>query len=171
MTDFLFFIEHAPTPTGPMRIVTDAQGRLRALDWDDNEDRLNRLLRQRYATAIRLEAQPARSATRLALEAYFDGERAALDKLEVETGGTAFQREVWTALRKIPLGETVSYGRLAALIGRSKAVRAVGMANNKNAIAIVIPCHRVIGASGALTGYAGGLDRKLWLLRHEGAMI
>ena len=171
MTDMQLFIEHAATPTGAMRIVTDAEGRLRALDWGDHEDRLNRLLRQRCGANVRLDALAARSAARLALEAYFEGELTALDTLEVETGGTAFQREVWAALRRIPLGETASYGRLAALIGRHKAVRAVGMANNRNAIAIVIPCHRVIGADGALTGYAGGLDRKLWLLRHEGAMI
>ncbi len=171
MTNLLFFIEHAPTPTGPMRIVTDSEGQLRALDWDDHEDRLNRLLRMHYGTGFRLEPGSETSTARRALDAYFGGQLSAIDALPVATGGTEFQRQVWAALRGIRAGETASYGRLAARIGRDKAVRAVGMANNKNPIAIVVPCHRVIGADGGLTGYGGGLERKLWLLRHEGALL
>ena len=90
-----------------------------------------------------------------------------LDGVAVKTGGTAFQKAVWAALRAIPAGETRSYGQLAAAVGRPKAVRAAGLANGRNRLSIVVPCHRVIGADGSLTGYAGGLWRKKWLLEHE----
>jgi methylated-DNA-[protein]-cysteine S-methyltransferase len=102
-----------------------------------------------------------------ALRAYFDGTMDALDDVPVATGGTAFQRDVWNALRTIPAGDTRSYGELAAKIGRAGASRAVGAANGANPVAIVVPCHRVIGASGAITGYAGGVANKRWLLDHE----
>jgi methylated-DNA-[protein]-cysteine S-methyltransferase len=102
-----------------------------------------------------------------ALGAYFEGQLDALDRLPVAAGGTPFQRLVWSALRTIPAGTTTSYGRLAASIGRPGASRAVGLANGANPIGIVVPCHRVIGAAGQLTGYGGGLDRKRWLLEHE----
>jgi methylated-DNA-[protein]-cysteine S-methyltransferase len=101
------------------------------------------------------------------LAAYMDGELAALDSLAVSTGGTTFQKQVWRALREIPTGTTTSYGELAKRIGRPSAVRAVGLANGANPIGIVVPCHRVIGANGSLTGYAGGLQRKRWLIAHE----
>jgi methylated-DNA-[protein]-cysteine S-methyltransferase len=90
-----------------------------------------------------------------------------IDTLPVETGGTPFQREVWHALREIPCGTTTSYGKLAELIGRPAAMRAVGLANGANPVAVVVPCHRVIGANGSLTGYGGGIERKRWLLDHE----
>jgi methylated-DNA-[protein]-cysteine S-methyltransferase len=151
-----------------MLIVTDEQDRLRALDWDNYEERMHRLLRLHYgAGRVRLEPAPRASAARRALEAYFAGDISAIEALQVETGGTAFQREVWAALRRIPAGQTISYGRLAAQIGRPKAVRAVGMANGANPVGIVVPCHRVIGADESLTGYGGGIERKRWLLRHE----
>ena len=89
---------------------------------------------------------------------------------EVDTGGTAFQRDVWSALRQIPCGETTSYGAMAKSMGRPGAARAVGITNGRNPVALVLPCHRVIGADGSLTGYAGGIERKRWLLRHEGAL-
>jgi methylated-DNA-[protein]-cysteine S-methyltransferase len=163
-----FFVEQVPTPTGTMLLVTDAQECLRALDWQDHESRLQRLLgRQTGAAAPHLEASPRTSEARRAIEAYFAGELAALEALMTQTGGTAFQREVWAALRTIPVGETTSYGQLAATIGRPKAVRAVGLANGANPICIVVPCHRVIGASGKLVGYGGGIERKRWLLAHE----
>jgi methylated-DNA-[protein]-cysteine S-methyltransferase len=104
-----------------------------------------------------------------ALAAYFAGEIGALDRIEVRTGGSAFQQKVWRALRTLPAGRTTSYGRLAARIGAPKAVRAVGAANGANPVSVVVPCHRLIGANGRLTGYGGGLDRKRWLLAHEGA--
>ena len=100
---------------------------------------------------------------------YFAGDLTAIDALDVDPGGTPFQSRVWSALRSIPAGTTVSYAELASRIGARHAVRAVGAANGANPIPIVIPCHRVIGASGRLVGYGGGLERKAWLLRHEGA--
>jgi methylated-DNA-[protein]-cysteine S-methyltransferase len=101
------------------------------------------------------------------MEAYFAGNRAALDDLQTATNGTPFQRKVWAALRTIEAGETVSYGTLAVRIGQPTAARAVGLANGQNPIAIVVPCHRVIGADASLTGYGGGIERKRWLLAHE----
>jgi methylated-DNA-[protein]-cysteine S-methyltransferase len=169
MNNHRFFVERVATPTGAMLLLTDAQERLRALDWEDHEARMHQLLRLHYREDVHLEPRIGESKARRALEAYFGGALSALDALEVETGGTIFQREVWAALRAIPVGQTTSYGRLAASIGRPKAVRAVGMANGANAIGIVVPCHRVIGADDSLTGYGGGLERKRWLLRHEGA--
>jgi methylated-DNA-[protein]-cysteine S-methyltransferase len=100
------------------------------------------------------------------LNEYFAGDRDSFD-LPVEPEGTEFQRAVWSALAEIPFGETRSYGQIAAAVGRPKAARAVGMANNRNPIAVIVPCHRVIGAGGALVGYAGGIERKTWLLTHE----
>lgn len=105
-----------------------------------------------------------------ALRRYFDGDIHALDALRCDPGGTPFQARVWRALRTIPVGRTWSYATLAREIGDPKAVRAVGFANGANPIAIVIPCHRVIGADGSLVGYGGGLERKRFLLAHEGAL-
>ncbi len=101
------------------------------------------------------------------LEAYFAGDTAALDSLEVGARGTPFQHEVWRGLREIPVGTTISYGELARRVGRPNAQRAVGMANASNPIALIVPCHRVIRTGGALGGYAFGLDLKRWLLTHE----
>ncbi len=101
------------------------------------------------------------------LNEYFSGARRGFD-LPLRFDGTAFQRRVWEELRKIPYGETWSYGQLARRIGNPGASRAVGLANGRNPISILAPCHRVIGADGSLTGYGGGLDRKRWLLAHEG---
>jgi len=107
---------------------------------------------------------------RNAIDAYFAGDLTAIDAVAVKMHGTQFQRQVWTALRDIPVGTTISYKELAVRIGHPTATRAVGLANGSNPIAIVVPCHRVIGANGALTGYGGGLDRKRWLLAHEQAV-
>src|SRR5688500_16265974 len=105
-----------------------------------------------------------------ALTAYFDGELAAIDRIPVEAIGSEFQQRVWAELRKIPVGTTTSYGALAKKLGKPGASRAVGLANGSNPIGVVVPCHRVIGADGTLTGYGGGLPRKQWLLEHEGAI-
>ncbi len=102
------------------------------------------------------------------LEEYFAGDRTGFD-VPLELTGTEFQRRVWSALRDIPYGETISYGELARRVGSPAAVRAVGLANGRNPVAIIVPCHRVIGADGSLTGYGGGLDRKAWLLDLEAA--
>jgi methylated-DNA-[protein]-cysteine S-methyltransferase len=105
---------------------------------------------------------------RAQLEEYFAGERRTFD-LPLDPAGTPFQKRVWSALRDIPYGETTSYGKTAAAVGVPDAARAVGLANGQNPISIVVPCHRVIGANGSLTGYGGGLDAKRWLLAHEAA--
>ncbi|MEO7094089.1 MAG: methylated-DNA--[protein]-cysteine S-methyltransferase [Polyangiales bacterium] len=120
-----------------------------------------------FAGQARASGDPFAAAGKLAR--YFGGELDALDDLPLDLQGTPFQLDVWAALRTIPVGTTTSYGALAHALGRPQASRAVGMANGKNPVMIVVPCHRVIGASGALTGYAGGLERKAWLLRHERA--
>jgi methylated-DNA-[protein]-cysteine S-methyltransferase len=170
MTTLILQIERVPTAVGTMLLVTDADERLRALDFEDYEARMHRLLRLHYGADVVLEARRAPSPARAAVEAYMAGDLTVLDGLTVETGGTAFQREVWKALREIPVGETTSYGALAAKIGRPAAVRAVGLANGANPVGVVVPCHRVIGKDASLTGYAGGLERKRWLLQHEGAI-
>jgi|HubBroStandDraft_6_1064221.scaffolds.fasta_scaffold135073_3 methylated-DNA-[protein]-cysteine S-methyltransferase len=156
------------TPIGEALIVTDEEGRLCALDWSDFESRLLRTIRRHHGPATTLNPGPVPRRIVAAVEAYFSGHLTSLEGLPCRTGGTPFQREVWEALRKIPVGRTLSYGALAARIGRPKAVRAVGLANGANPIGVVVPCHRVIGANGTLTGYGGGLHRKRWLLAHEG---
>jgi methylated-DNA-[protein]-cysteine S-methyltransferase len=161
-------MDRMPTPIGELILIADDQGCLRALDFADHEPRLQRLLRRHYGAdgfALVPERNPGGLCDVLAR--YFAGDLAALAGVRVATGGTAFQRAVWAALREIPCGETVSYGALAARIGRPSAVRAFGLANGANPIGIVVPCHRVIGGDGRLTGYAGGLERKRWLLAHE----
>lgn len=111
---------------------------------------------------------PAGAAT--ALRAYFEGDLGALDRIPIELNGTGFQQQVWNALRRIPAGTTAAYSEIARTIGAPSAVRAVGAANGANPVAVIVPCHRVIGSNGSLTGYGGGLDRKRWLLQHEGCI-
>jgi methylated-DNA-[protein]-cysteine S-methyltransferase len=165
-----FNLERLMTPTGWMLIVTDDDDHLRAVDWEDKEPRMQKLLRRHYgADGFQLRKAARPSAARVALEAYFKGDLKALDGLKTATNGTDFQRAVWAALRRIPIGKTLSYGAMAAQIGRPTAVRAVGLANGSNPIAVVVPCHRVIGANSSLTGFGGGLERKRWLLEHEHA--
>ena len=154
------------TPTGEVLLITDAEGAVRALDFAGYEARMMRLLGRHWPLATLVEGHPP-TAVRAAVEAYFDGALTALDGLGVRTSGTAFQRSVWAALRAIPPGETRTYGQLAAAIGKPKAMRAAGLANGQNPVALSVPCHRVIGANGSLTGYAGGIERKRWLLDHE----
>jgi O-6-methylguanine DNA methyltransferase len=155
------------SPIGEMLVAWDEADRLHVLDFADCEARTRRLLAVRYG-AIELVDAAVPAAISRALDAYFAGHPAALDALPVASVGTPFQRQVWAALRRIPAGTTTSYGQLAAGLGRQGASRAVGTANGANLIALVVPCHRVIGANGAATGYAGGIDRKRWLLAHEG---
>jgi len=163
-----FQIERFNTPTGRMLVVSDDDGQLRAIDWEDHEARMQRLLGRYYRKSnVSLREVSRKSTARQALDAYFSGELSGIERLKTVTNGTEFQREVWNALRRIPSGRTLSYGALANQIGRPAAVRAVGLANGANPIAIVVPCHRVIGANAALTGYGGGLERKRWLLAHE----
>jgi O-6-methylguanine DNA methyltransferase len=159
-------LERRASSVGMMLLVTDADGALRALDFADYEARLHQLLRLHYGSYA-LEDSPAPVPVTAELDAYFGGDLGRLADVPVATGGTAFQREVWGALRAIPAGATTSYGQLAMQLGRPGASRAVGLANGANPVSIVVPCHRVIGANGALTGYGGGLPRKRWLLDHE----
>jgi O-6-methylguanine DNA methyltransferase len=163
-------VERRSSPLGTLLLVADHEENLRALDFADYEARLLHLLHLHYG-AFELVAGRVASRLNEALDAYFAGEVRALEPLPVSTGGTPFQREVWAALRRIPAGTTLSYGALAARLGRPGSARAVGLANGANPVGIVVPCHRVIGAGGALTGYAGGVSRKRWLLQHEGVAL
>lgn len=163
-------LDRIPSPVGEVLVVVDADGAVRALDFHDYEDRMRRLLRRHYGEVV-LTSGRAPEAVRHAVIAYFAGDLAAFDRVEVRTGGTDFQRSVWKALRDIPAGETRSYGQLAAAIGIPKAVRAVGLANSANPVGVIVPCHRVVGSGGKLTGYAGGLERKRWLLAHEAGRL
>jgi methylated-DNA-[protein]-cysteine S-methyltransferase len=166
------FIDRTDTPLGELCIVTDDEERLRAIDWLEHEPRLLRRLAQHYGEAgFALESRANPGGLTAAVSAYFGGDLSAIDGLPVETAGTTFQRAVWAALRTIPCGTTVSYAEIARRIDRPSAVRAVGLANNANPIGIVVPCHRVIGSNGSLTGYGGGLERKRWLLRHEATAV
>lgn len=160
-------LDRLATPLGEVLLVVDADGAVRALDFADYEERMMRLLTRHY-DRFALTPGVAPQGLRDAVLAYFAGTVTALDGLTVRTAGTGFQRSVWAALRAIPAGQTRSYGQLATAIGSPKAVRAAGLANGQNPIAVIVPCHRVIGANGTLTGYAGGLERKRWLLAHEG---
>jgi methylated-DNA-[protein]-cysteine S-methyltransferase len=162
-------LEHMSSPIGTIKLVADETGTLRALDFDDYEDRMLRLLRLHYGNAA-LERTPVPASIREALQRYFDGDLTALASIPCATAGSDFQRAVWAMLRQIPPSTTWSYGELAKRLGMPNASRAVGLANGANPIGIVVPCHRVIGASGKLTGYGGGLHRKRWLLMHEQAL-
>jgi methylated-DNA-[protein]-cysteine S-methyltransferase len=161
-------IDRLNTPIGELLIVTDREDNLRAVDWTEYESRMHRLLHLHYGEGG-YTFEPARTPNALTFELgkYFAGELTAIDTLPVQTGGTSFQRDVWSALRTIRPGTTICYAQLADQIRRPKAVRAVGLANGSNPVGVVVPCHRVIGADGSLTGYGGGIERKSWLLRHE----
>lgn len=154
------------TPIGKI-VLGESGGTLVALDFESSIDPVVRRLQRRYGT-IEVSAGNGARQFRDRLEAYFKGDLSAISGIAVDPKGTPFQREVWSALQSIPVGSTASYSDIAARIGRPAAVRAVGLANARNPIAVVIPCHRVVGRDGSLTGYAGGLDRKRWLLEHEG---
>src|SRR6478672_13145045 len=160
-----FLIDRLATPIGELIVIADDQGRLRTIDWTDHEARMRRLLDRQYGKGGYV-LTPRRDPGGLtsAMRRYFKGDLAVLDGLPVAAEGTPFQQSVWKALRKIRCGTTMSYGALARRIGRPSAVRAVGLANGQNPISIVVPCHRVIGSDGSLTGYGGGLSRKQWLL-------
>jgi methylated-DNA-[protein]-cysteine S-methyltransferase len=161
-------LDRLPTPIGESLIVTDEAGALRAFDWADRETSMARLLRLHYGSVVP-EPGAAPGIIKRLLRRYFEGEPGCLAAIDWRTAGTPFQRSVWTALTTIAPGETLSYGALAAKLGCPTSVRAVGLANGSNPISVVVPCHRVIGANGSLTGYGGGIERKRWLLNHEGA--
>ncbi|MBZ4400467.1 methylated-DNA--[protein]-cysteine S-methyltransferase [Myxococcus sp. MISCRS1] len=163
-----FLIDRTDTPIGELVIIADREGHLRAVDWTEHEARMLQLLRLHYGEkGYTLEEARDPGGLTGTMRAYFSGRLDVIDTLPVRTAGTDFQREVWAALRSIPCGSTVSYSELARRIGRPAAVRAVGLANGANPVGIVVPCHRVVGANGSLTGYGGGIQRKRWLLSHE----
>ena len=149
------------TPVGDMRAAATDRG-LCALLFPNQEMKWP----EREGGA---KARAHLAATRKALREYFTGRRAAFADIPLDMHGTDFQRSVWSALLTIPFGETRSYGDIARQIGNPNAVRAVGLANGRNPVPVIVPCHRVIGANGKLTGFGGGIETKQWLLRHEGA--
>jgi len=162
------FLERIQSPLGEVIVGTDQEDALRILDFTDYEARMVKLLDRQYGKGkVVLEKARKASEAGRALARYFSDDLRAIEKLKVANGGTDFQRKVWKALRAIPAGRTTSYGALARKLGLPQAARAVGLANGANPIAIVVPCHRVIGANGSLTGYGGGMHRKEWLLKHE----
>jgi methylated-DNA-[protein]-cysteine S-methyltransferase len=152
------------SPIGPLTLAAH-DGRVCALSFGSCEADVRSALARWYPGE---PVQPGGEVTgAAALRAYFGGEVSALDRVPVELNGTPFQRRVWEALREVKPGHPVSYGHLAKAIGAPSAVRAVGAANGANPVAVIVPCHRVIGSNGTLTGYGGGLERKQWLLNHE----
>jgi methylated-DNA-[protein]-cysteine S-methyltransferase len=158
--------ERMESPVGTLFLVWEGMT-VRALEFADHENRLQTHLQRQYAD-LEFLAGTAPAELKRPLEAYFEGNLTAIDHVPTTANGTAFQQRVWKELRTIPAGTTVSYGELARRIGSPEACRAVGLANGANPIGIIVPCHRVIGSSGKLTGYGGGIERKRWLLAHEG---
>jgi methylated-DNA-[protein]-cysteine S-methyltransferase len=157
------------SPIGRLTIGA-RQDRVCLLYFGEADEAVHGALQRWYpGTAIRPHADPAGAAT--LVRSYFDGQLDALDALPLELNGTAFQKRVWDALRRVRAGTTSTYADLARAIAAPTAVRAVGAANGANPIAVIVPCHRIIGTSGSLTGYGGGLDRKRWLLEHEGLRL
>ena len=166
MIRFSSAVVGVPDPIGAVCLAWQADI-LVALDFGAPETRLLRLLRRRYGCAVALEDDDP-GVFGDAARAYFEGALRAFEGCRLGAGGSPFQRLVWSTLRTIPAGETRSYGEIARAIGQPSASRAVGLANGANPINLAIPCHRVVGAQGALTGYGGGIERKRWLLAHEG---
>jgi O-6-methylguanine DNA methyltransferase len=157
------------TTLGPVQAAFNRDGEVLYLGFPDHEFRAPLLQKlARWDPVLQPKAQ-ALERLREQLETYAAGRRRAFD-IPFRLHGTSFEQRVWTALQRIPFGETRSYGQLAAELGDANLSRAVGRANGANPVSILVPCHRVVGASGALTGYAGGLARKELLLRLEGAL-
>jgi len=155
-----------PAPIGQVLIVSDGH-QVVGLEFDAPEKRLLKLLRTRFGAALSLHETAAWTPFSAPFRDYFAGDLHALDSVPVNAGGTAFQQRVWAALCQIPPGTTRTYGQIAAMIANPTAARAVGLANALNPVSLAIPCHRLIGSTGALTGYGGGIERKRWLLEHE----
>jgi methylated-DNA-[protein]-cysteine S-methyltransferase len=158
---------HLTTVASPLGelVVAAHESAVCALEFADEWLEAERRLHRSGAIDSVVRGDPT-SAARF-VTAYFDGDVSALSRLAIDAKGTPFQERTWTALRQIPAGTTVTYAELARRIGCPRGYRAVGSANRLNPLAIAIPCHRVVGTAGALRGYAGGVDRKRWLLQHE----
>jgi methylated-DNA-[protein]-cysteine S-methyltransferase len=169
----MLLLSRIETPLGPMMLVHDAAGKLWACEFHSDPARLALSLKRFGLGPVADGLKPAPAALALAFESYFSGDMRAFDGIVLPDYGSPFERAVWAVLRTIPAGQTASYGDIARAMGgvatgQGGLARAVGTANGRNPRAIVVPCHRVIGSDGSLTGYAGGLERKEWLLRHEG---
>lgn len=160
------------TPLGPLWVICDDTFHLRAVEWEEHSSRMEQLLEIHYRREgyTRVASRNPGGLSQK-LQDYFAGDLGIINTLPTATAGTPFQREVWQALRDIPCGHVMHYGQLAEALGRNGAARAVGAANGSNPVSIVVPCHRVIGRNGTMTGYAGGVQRKEWLLRHEGYLL
>ena len=157
------------TPLGAMTVLA-CDRKLVGLSFDDPSGWADKDIQRRFRDCdVQFVPNPFGFSDRL--RAYFAGDVAAIEDIPTEAEGSPFELRVWAELRRIPCGTTASYGDIAERIGDKNSARAVGLANNHNPIAIVVPCHRVIGADGTLVGYGGGLDRKTWLLRHEGIPV
>lgn len=165
------FLSRRDSPIGPLDLACDADGVLRGVSFGDG---LERAMRREYPGAA-LTTGETPAAVGAALHAYFAGDPDALTRapwsLEGAAAGDGFQARVWRALAEVPAGVTISYGEMARRAGEPGAAQAAGVALNRNPIPLVLPCHRVIGADGAMVGFGGGLERKTWLLRHEGALL
>ncbi|HST91176.1 MAG TPA: methylated-DNA--[protein]-cysteine S-methyltransferase [Brevundimonas sp.] len=162
------------SPIGPLTLATDDQGRVRGVSFGDG---LGPTMRREYPAAASVEGEPP-PALAAALAAFFSGDRAALSRVPRSLDGArsasaadGFQPAVWRALAAIPCGTTISYGEIARRAGQPGAAQAAGVALNRNPLPLVLPCHRVVGADGAMVGFGGGLERKTWLLQHEGALL
>ncbi len=160
-------IDAVDSPVGVLTLAERA-GRVCMLHFGSDGSEIDTVVDRWYPGEPKARQQL--TSLRARLQAYFAGETAVLDSIPVELNGTPFQKTVWQALRRIPCGTTISYAELAKRVGAPAAVRAVGTANGANPVAVIVPCHRVIGSNGKLTGYGGGLDRKQWLLEHEGVV-
>lgn len=160
---------YVDSPLGRLALAATDHG-LCMLSFDATPRSLGKALGQRFRQ-VEIASDPSLDGAVEALHRYLEGDLRALEPLRVDTGGTAFQQKVWAALRKIPAGTTMGYGELARKLHAPGAARAVGLANGRNPVAIVIPCHRVVAHDGTLHGYGGGLRRKEWLLQHEGALL
>ena len=157
------------TPIAPLTLAA-RDGHLCLLQFGTRDLPVRATL-QRWYPGETIEHRPDPAGAATALAKYFSGDLHVLEGIAVEMNGTPFQQRVWTALRGIRAGRTASYSDIASLIGSRSALRAVGAANGANPVALVVPCHRIIGSNGSLTGYGGGLKQKEWLLRHEGCRL
>lgn len=163
-----FTLDHVESPMGTIALVTRDDGALCALDFTDRGDLMRSRLQARFGH-VELEEKADAGGHSTRLRTYLGGDLGALDDALVDACGSEFQQRVWAELRRVPAGATRSYAEIADAIGKPSAARAVGGANGRNPVALVIPCHRVIPANRSLGGYAGGAERKRWLLAHEGA--
>lgn len=171
-------IDAHPTPIGPLGLGVDAEGHLRGVSFGDQSAEamatVGRTLRREHPQAEQVRGAAPDTLIQL-VDGYFAGELAALERiawsLEGGAAGEGFQARVWRELARTQPGETLTYGEMARRAGEPGAAQAAGVALNRNPIALVLPCHRVVGADGAMVGFGGGMERKTWLLRHEGALL